>query len=148
MMSSTSIPSMLYGLQLAKLAKMWKRADVDLCGEQEPGSLFHAVSHMLRSRKKHPSFGTGTLYWINCEEKAIAAYVRSTSFDKMLCVSNLSSRHLEADINIPRGAIPPASEGDNPEHSHPHELGLIGDSRAPTLLFLVFLLFTNLIHGV
>lgn len=108
-------------------------------GEQEPGSLFHAVSHMLRCRKKHPSFGTGTLHWIDCEEKAIAAYIRSTSFDKMLCVSNLSLRHLEADIKVPIGAIPSSREAGNPEHTQPHELGLF-NPRACFTITTCFLL--------
>lgn len=92
----------------------------------EPGSLFHAVSHMVRTRKKHPSFGTGTLYWIDCAEKRVAAYIRSTSFDKMLCVSNLSSRPLDVAIPLPAGDTPPPAEAGNPAHTHPHELALGG----------------------
>jgi maltose alpha-D-glucosyltransferase/alpha-amylase len=71
----------------------------------EPGSLFHAVSHMVRMRKKHPSFGTGALYWIDCDDKAVATYIRSTSFDKMLCVSNLSSRARDVTIKLPSNII-------------------------------------------
>lgn len=92
--------------------------------------MFHAVSHMLRCRKKHPSFGTGALYWVDCENKAVAAYIRSTSFDKMFCVSNLSSRHLEVAIKVPL-SVPLAPEHGNPEHTHPHELGIRNARTAP-----------------
>jgi len=90
----------------------------------EPNSLFHAVRHMIMTRKKHPSFGTGALYWVECPNKAVACYIRSTSYDLMLSVSNLGSTPADVVIKLPSFAIPPATPGGGEQPFPPHEIYL------------------------
>ncbi len=55
----------------------------------DPNSLWHAVRHMLHTRRGHPAFGSGTFEWIDAQDGGIAAYRRSSGADTVLAIHNL-----------------------------------------------------------
>jgi len=64
----------------------------------DSSSIYHAIKQMIRIRKKHPSFGTGSLTWIDNEKKEIAAYIRDAEWDVVLVVNNVSTERVEAVV--------------------------------------------------
>ncbi|KAL6065869.1 maltose alpha-D-glucosyltransferase [Balamuthia mandrillaris] len=88
----------------------YQRVNVD-SQQHDPSSLFHAIRMMLQVRRKHPSFGSGTLTWLTNELTSVAAYVRSTDVDKMLIVSNVSGKEISATVEVPEECLTnPAEE--------------------------------------
>lgn len=67
----------------------------------DPSSLFHAIRQMIRTRRNHSSFGTGTFDWVDVEDVSVAAYIRSNGYDKMLTISNVSSKPNTVTVTIP-----------------------------------------------
>lgn len=67
--------------------------------QDNPYSLWHSIRNMIRVRKEHPAFGRGDFQWIDCENEAIAAYVRTYENQVIYVVNNLSAQ--EQVISIP-----------------------------------------------
>lgn len=76
------------------------RQQVNVKSQQEnPYSLLHSVRNMIRARKEYPAFGRGAFEWIDCENEAIAAYLRTYEDQVIYVFNNLSaSEHV---ISIP-----------------------------------------------
>jgi maltose alpha-D-glucosyltransferase/alpha-amylase len=53
-------------------------------------SLVHSISHMVNIRKRHHTFGRGTLEWINTDNPSFAAFTRKYRDETLLIVNNLS----------------------------------------------------------
>lgn len=65
-------------------------ARVNVAAQQaDPGSLWHAMRHMLHVRKQHPAFGWGELAWLDCEVPQIAAYRRWYQGESIVAIHNL-----------------------------------------------------------
>lgn len=65
-------------------------ARVNVAAQQaDPGSLWHAMRHMLHVRKQHPAFGWGELAWLDCEVPQIAAYRRWYHGESIVAIHNL-----------------------------------------------------------
>jgi len=54
-------------------------------------SLFHSIRHMITVRKKHLTFGRGSIGWIETGNHALAAYRRDHQDESLLIVNNLSN---------------------------------------------------------
>jgi maltose alpha-D-glucosyltransferase/alpha-amylase len=70
-----------------------QRINVKLA-QADPSSMFHVIRFMISQRRKHSSFGFGTIQWVQKKTNnlSVAAYLRSHTIDKVLVVSNLSPR--------------------------------------------------------
>jgi maltose alpha-D-glucosyltransferase / alpha-amylase len=53
-------------------------------------SLLHWTRKMIETRKRHPTFGTGTFAELGASNPSILAFVREFGDDRVLCVNNLS----------------------------------------------------------
>jgi maltose alpha-D-glucosyltransferase/alpha-amylase len=53
-------------------------------------SLFHSISRMVNIRKRHHTFGRGTMEWIISDNPAFAMYTRSYQDETLLIINNLS----------------------------------------------------------
>ena len=64
------------------------------------GSLWHWMQRVLRIRKQHPVFGRGTLRFLEPENPAILAYLRSDGAETILVVNNLSAEAQQATVEL------------------------------------------------
>eukprot|EP01114_Cavostelium_apophysatum_P014264 TRINITY_DN3653_c0_g1_i3.p2 TRINITY_DN3653_c0_g1~~TRINITY_DN3653_c0_g1_i3.p2 ORF type:complete len:237 (+),score=61.16 TRINITY_DN3653_c0_g1_i3:84-794(+) len=75
----------------------------------DPSSLYNILKRMITSRRKHPAFGWGKLYWVKTNHCAVGAWIRYYGEDKVLVVSNVSSISREVSIKLPEKLIPTMS---------------------------------------
>ena len=68
---------------------------------ENPYSLWHSIRHMIQMRKKYPVFGRGDFVWMDCENEAIAAYIRSYDGQVVYVFNNLSAREQVIYVPIP-----------------------------------------------
>ncbi|HJS18041.1 MAG TPA: maltose alpha-D-glucosyltransferase [Anaerolineales bacterium] len=57
----------------------------------DPQSLFHAISRMVNIRKRHHTFGRGSMEWVETDNPSLAVYTRKYLDETLLIVNNLSS---------------------------------------------------------
>jgi maltose alpha-D-glucosyltransferase/alpha-amylase len=77
---------------------------VNVRAEREnPVSLWNAIRHMIQVRKAHHAFGRGEFEWIDCQNDAVAAYVRSYEGQVIYVVNNLSASDHSISLNLPDG---------------------------------------------
>ncbi len=88
----------VYGYQKVNVAA--QRADA--------GSLWHWMRRVVHIRKQHPVFGRGTLRFLESENPAILAYLRSDGAQTVLVVNNLSAapQKFTLDLNAYAGKTP------------------------------------------
>jgi len=75
--------------------------------QNDPSSMYNILKHLLHTRRKHPSFGSGQLLWIDNPDLSIGSWIRFQEVDKVLVVVNTSKDNKEARIEIPREFQPP-----------------------------------------
>ena len=63
-------------------------------------SLLNAIRRMIDVRKSHPELGSGVLKWLECDNQAIAAYLRIQEEHGLLIVHNLSSAPQLANLPV------------------------------------------------
>jgi maltose alpha-D-glucosyltransferase/alpha-amylase len=71
-------------------------------------SLLHWTRRMIETRKKHPTFGTGTFSELGASNPSVLAFVREFGDDRVLCVNNLSRFPQPVELDLRRfvGVIP------------------------------------------
>ena len=71
---------------------------------------------MIRSRKKYPVFGRGTLKFVPCEYRRVVAYLREYQEQTVLVVNNLSgfAQPAELDLRHFAGMVPVELVGNHP----------------------------------
>jgi maltose alpha-D-glucosyltransferase/alpha-amylase len=71
-------------------------------------SLLHWTRRMIETRKRHPTFGTGTFTELGASNPSVLAFVREFGDDRVLCVNNLSRfpQPVELDLRRFEGVIP------------------------------------------
>jgi maltose alpha-D-glucosyltransferase/alpha-amylase len=71
-------------------------------------SLLHWTRRMIDTRKRHPTFGTGTFAELGASNPSILAFVREFGDDRVLCVNNLSRfpQPVELDLRRYEGVVP------------------------------------------
>jgi maltose alpha-D-glucosyltransferase/alpha-amylase len=71
----------------------------------DPQSLYNRIRHMIAVRKGHRVFGLGNFQWVKCSpaegKKAILAYMRTYTDEKVLVVQNLSASIQKATLELP-----------------------------------------------
>jgi len=67
-------------------------------------SLWHSIRQMIQARKAYSAFGRGDFQWIECDNKAIAAYTRSHEDQVVYVVNNLSAGQQTISIPMPDSA--------------------------------------------
>ena len=68
----------------------FERVNVE-AAEQDPGSLLHWTSDILKLRREYPTFATGELKFIDTNNKAVLAFVRQDANATLLIVSNFAA---------------------------------------------------------
>src|SRR5690348_13965266 len=70
--------------------------------QNDPSSLYHVLRHMIATRRKHQSFGSGQLLWVESGLPEVSCWIRYYLMDVMLVVSNLSGNEKAINIKVPR----------------------------------------------
>lgn len=106
-------PSLLYAPVITDPGYDYHAINVE-SQDSNPFSLLNWTRNMLKRRKNHPVFGSGSLRFIFPDNKKILAFFREDDNDKILCVFNLSSKHQPVELNIQeyRGYRPVEMIGD------------------------------------
>ena len=66
--------------------------------QQDPGSLFHFLRHLIRLRKAHPELAKGKIEWIASPHPAAAIYIRGEGKQRLLAAHNLSEDTIQVDL--------------------------------------------------
>jgi maltose alpha-D-glucosyltransferase / alpha-amylase len=106
---STSDPGKLYLPVIQSLVHNYQHSNVEAQWAQ-PTSLLHWVHGMLKVRRQHPAFGTGTFAPLDADNEAVLAYLRVADDETILCVTNLASTARAARIHIPQHAQAPLTD--------------------------------------
>jgi maltose alpha-D-glucosyltransferase / alpha-amylase len=69
--------------------------------QSDSASLWNAIRHMIEVRKAHPAFGNGDFKWVDCGNKAIAAYARAYEDQAIYVFNNLSTREQTCTVTLP-----------------------------------------------
>ncbi len=71
-------------------------------------SLLHWTRRMIETRKRHPTFGTGSFTELGASNPSVLAFVREFGDDRVLCVNNLSRfpQPVELDLRRFEGVVP------------------------------------------
>ncbi len=71
-------------------------------------SLLHWTRRMIETRKRHPTFGSGSFAELGASNPSILAFVREFGDDRVLCVNNLSRfpQPVELDLRRFEGVVP------------------------------------------
>jgi len=75
--------------------------------QNDPSSMYYILKHLLHIRRKHPSFGSGKLCWIENQDPSIGSWIRYQEVDKVLVVINTSPEPKEVTVPIPKEFQPP-----------------------------------------
>lgn len=76
--------------------------------QASPSSLYHWMRRMLALRKRAQVFGRGSISFLQADNRAVLAYLRSFEETTILCVANLSRFAQAAELDLPafRGSTP------------------------------------------
>ena len=108
-------PSQLYQAVLLDPISHYQAVNVE-AQLRSPTSLLCWLRRLLRLRKKLPAFGRGTLKFVPCENRKVAAYLREYEDQIILAVNNLSgfAQPVALDLRQYRGRIPMELLGNHP----------------------------------
>jgi maltose alpha-D-glucosyltransferase / alpha-amylase len=104
---SRADPSQLYQAVLLDPVCNYQAVNVE-SQLRSPTSLLHWLSRLIRARKKHAVFGRGSLRFVGCENRRVAAYLRQTPEQIVLVVNNFSAfaQPVELDLRGLEGYTP------------------------------------------
>ncbi len=71
----------------------------------DPDSLLSLMRRLIAIRKEHPAFGRGDLRFLEPDNKAVLAFVRSYEGETLLCVHNLSEMPQTVALDV-RSCLP------------------------------------------
>ncbi|WP_093185921.1 maltose alpha-D-glucosyltransferase [Sanguibacter gelidistatuariae] len=97
---STADPGKLYLPVIQSLVHNYQHANVEAQWAQ-PTSLLHWVHGMLKVRRAHPAFGTGTFVPLAADNESVLAFLRVTPEETILCVTNLAATARAATVTVP-----------------------------------------------
>jgi len=67
----------------------------------DPRSFLNRVRNMLRTRKEHPVFGTGSFRHVAASDRAALCFERSEAAERILVAANVSGRAIDTRIDAP-----------------------------------------------
>ena len=68
--------------------------------ERTPDSLLHWMRRLIALRRRHQTFGRGTLRFLHPANRSILAYLREYQGEAILCVANLSRNPQAAELDL------------------------------------------------
>ena len=76
--------------------------------ERLPSSLLHWMRRLIALRRRHRTFGRGTIRFLAPANRKVLAYVREHDGERILCVANLSrqAQPVELDLSDAVGLVP------------------------------------------
>ena len=105
--------------------------------ERSPLSLLNWMKRMIALRRRHQTFGRGTIRFLAPSNRKVLAYIREHEGETILCVANLS-RHVQAaelDLREFAGQVPTEMVGAT-EFPRDRRAALFPDLRALRLLLV------------
>ena len=60
--------------------------------QNDPNSFYNWLKAVIRIRRQHPAFGSGSLRLLSCENPAVLAFTRHSDEETLLCIHNLSAQ--------------------------------------------------------
>jgi len=91
--------------------------------EKDPSSLYNILRHMIGRRRSHSAaFGNGHLVWLDTDDKAVAAWLRTWGLDTMLVIHNLANQKKSLKIRVPHHYL---------SHHCCHGVNVINDTKYP-----------------
>lgn len=72
---------------------------------RDSSSLWHAIRHMLHTRKRRRAFGWGALEWIESANNRLAVYRRRFRQEQILVVQNLSDSAEKLSVELDEGPV-------------------------------------------
>src|SRR6185503_3154302 len=88
---SRADPARLYAPPIMDAIYGYQAVNVE-AQERSPSSLLHWMRRLIALRRRHRTFGRGTIRFLAPANRKVLAYVREYEGEKILCVANLS-RH-------------------------------------------------------
>ncbi|UCH25023.1 MAG: maltose alpha-D-glucosyltransferase [Trueperaceae bacterium] len=79
----------------------YRHRNVDV-QERDPESLLHWMRTAIRTRRRHPSLGAGSFELMTPANRAILAFIRELSSDRLLAIHNLSGAAQQFDLDLER----------------------------------------------
>ena len=81
--------------------KVYGYRDVNVEAQQaDGGSLYHRMRHMIATRKAHGALARGEVRFLEVENRAVLAFVRSDSQETILAVHNLSAEPVQVALDL------------------------------------------------
>ena len=66
----------------------------------DPGSLLNWIRKAIRTRKAHPALGRGDVRFLEAENRAVLAYLRTHEEETILAVHNLSAEEQKVELDL------------------------------------------------
>lgn len=104
---SQAEPSRLYAQPIQDPACSYQAVNVE-AQERQPGSMLQWMKRMIDLRRRHPTFGSGSMTILETPNPRILAYLREHAGETILVVNNLSRfvQPAELDLSGLRGWTP------------------------------------------
>lgn len=96
---STAAPDRLYAPVIADETYGYSKVNV-AAQSGDPDSLLNKMRQMIRLRKAHPAFGRGEIRFLEVENRAVLAYLRTYQDETILIVQNLSPEAQTAHLDL------------------------------------------------
>jgi maltose alpha-D-glucosyltransferase/alpha-amylase len=68
----------------------------------DPDSLWQAVRNMIAIRKSQPALQGRDFAWLDCNNQAVAAYIRTCGKNRLLVLNNLSDQEQSIQVRVPQ----------------------------------------------
>lgn len=92
----------------AVLEQPYDPARVNVAVQQaHHGSLWHTLRRLIALRKRHLAFGAGAFAWLPVGNRAVAAYLRTYSDERVVVLTNLSAVAQKIRVPLPPGSYEP-----------------------------------------
>ena len=110
---SKADPARLYAPPIMDAVYGYQVVNVE-AQERSPSSLLHWMRRLIALRRRHRTFGRGTIRFLSPANRKVLAFVREYEGETILCIANLS-RHaqpVELDLSGHAGRVPVEMLGD------------------------------------
>jgi len=101
---SDANPAQFYAPVIDNETHGYQRVNV-AAQRDDPDSLLSLMRRLIAIRKEHPAFGRGDLRFLQPDNKAVLAFVRSYEGETLLCVHNLSETPQTVALDV-RSCVP------------------------------------------
>ncbi len=104
---SRAEPSRLYAQPITDPSCSYQAVNVE-AQERQPGSMLQWMKRMIDLRRRHPTFGSGSMTILETPNPRVLAYLRERAGETILVVNNLSRFVQPAELDLPglRGWTP------------------------------------------